>query len=282
MVILALLGAAIYSGQLALVAIIALLALQFLAVRKTRHLITGVLAKVTGRATADETSEEKIMANVQVAARDIAGPENVAADTSEPEMAPAKSKKRGFSLPFQMRRREPDEVTATVEVTDQAQNQPEEAETAEPSKRGFSFALPSLRRGADDDADVKIETNSAGDEPEAAAEAAKPKRGLSLSLPLRRRKAEAADSTTKATSSMLKKPRKKEAFQSAELFASDEPEEAQGLAGKVQLLMARMTPAERQPKAFADRPGPLRKAGRGGAAHSGAVSLKETQTFPDC
>ena len=248
--VIALLAAAIYSGHLAYVAVAALLALQFLAVKKTRHLITGVLTKVTGRGATDNTSEEKIMDKVQDAVRDDVVPQEKAAGGSDPELAPVKPAKRGLSLPFLKRREE----TEVAPQPDEVQMQPDEATAP---KRGFSLPLPGLRRGPKDEITAKTDAVSAKTVPLDDAQTEKPKRGFSLPLPSLRRKSQADDDASTAAPAMVKKPRKKDAFQAEDLFASDETAEAQGISEKVQLFMARMTPAERQPKAFAGRPDPF-------------------------
>lgn len=254
--VLALLGVAIYSGQLAYVAIVALVGLQLLAVRKTRHLITGALAKVTGRGGAPETSEDRIMAKVQDAARDVPVPKAAAAGLSDANSAPAKPTRREFPLPF-ARKGDPQADMSAVSAAPEAQ--PVAPEPMSDPKRGFSLSLPGLSRRANSAPGEATDTNPAETAPALFVESDKPKRGFALSLPSLRRKPQAEDSGSNATPSLTKAPRKKDAFQAAELFTSDETQEAPGLAGKIQLFMARLLPAERQPKAFADRPDPFEK-----------------------
>lgn len=247
--VLALLGVAIYSGHMAYIAIAVLLALQFLAIRKTRHLITGVLAKVTGRGASDDTKEVTIMANVQEAARDVAMPDAPGPDPLDADGAQPAEAKRRFSLPPLSRR------GTSVEVPGEGLMQ--EAATAEKPKRGLALRIAALRRKSADTDMAKIDTNSAEIPPSEAATADKPKRSFAFSLAALRRKKDEDAVDTQTAAAITKTPRRKEAFQSAALFTSEEADEPQGLGGKIQLLMARLMPAERLPKAFADRPDPF-------------------------
>lgn len=251
--VLALLGVAIYSGQFVYVALVGIVALQILAVKKTRTLITDGLARVTGKAANQDTSEEKIMANVQEAAREIATPEDAGIDRPQAEATPANAHKRGFSLSLpRLRSKGAETPDALFEVDGEHQD----VKNEEKPKRGISLGLSALRRKPAEASDTEFETIPAEIMPSTATEAEK-KRGLSLSLPSLRRKNTGDAETAKVAVTKTKTPRKKEAFQSAELFAPDEAEDSQGLAEKMQLLMARFGPTERTPKAFAGRPDPF-------------------------
>lgn len=121
-----------------------------------------------------------------------------------------------------------------------------EAPVAEaPPKRGFKLSLPMLGRKSNDEAEAPVIAE------ETAEEA--PERGFGLSLLGRKAKAEGDQA---AAPTVTAKPRK-EALQSATCLVPNAAEAPQGLAARLQLMMARLAPAERAPKAFADLPDPF-------------------------
>ncbi len=135
---------------------------------------------------------------------------------------------------------------------------------AKVAKRGFTLGLPILRRKSADAADAKFEPKSPENADITEEKPSKPKRGLSLALPSLLRKAERVSESkaehapeSEDTTVTARKPRAKEVFQSADLNLQEEAEAPKGLSGKVQVFMARLTPAERTPKALAGRPDPF-------------------------
>ncbi len=196
------------------------------------------------------------MAKVQDAARDVSVPETAAVGFSEADSASVTPTKRGFSLPF-ARKDDPQAEVAAVSTTPEAQ--PDAPELMSDPKQGFSFSLPGLGRGATEDAEETVDTNPAETASAPFVETDMPKRGFAFSLSSLRRKSPVDDSVSDPVPSLTKMPRKKDAFQAAELFTSERTQKAPGLAGKIQLFMARLFPAERRPKAFAGRPDPFEK-----------------------
>ena len=219
---LALIGVAaflIYTGQMtyALVyaAIVALIALQMFAVRKTRNVIAGGLSRLGVGKSREEKADDALLAGVQAAARVPTKPDR----TASPE-------------PMQ-----------------------EMPQKAEKTKRGFGLKLPGLGRKADDGEEEAALTNPVVP---AVAETTS-KRGFKLPLPGFLRKSDSADEMPTRPKPAVRTARQKDAFQSATLFTPSEEDEKLGLGEKIQLLLARLTPAEREPKAFAGRPDPFEK-----------------------
>ncbi len=286
LLVMALLIGAFYFGVAAIFIVAALIILQVIAIRKTQGVITGVLAKLTGKSLPTEIQQEQVMANVQAAARESEMPQDVEPETEAPKRRrgfslgalrrkptePEKdmledatvatesiveetTKKRRFGLALprpRLARKSTEESKETESVS--AQTVQGETITHEKPKRGFSLPLPVLRRKTTDSADLKSEPLSAELETDPDVSSDTSKRGFKLSLPSLRR---ASKSGSDAASPKPKSPRQKAAFEAADLFVQNEAVEAQGIGDKIQLLMARLAPAERTPKAFSDRPDPF-------------------------
>ncbi|WP_299847325.1 hypothetical protein [uncultured Roseovarius sp.] len=208
-------GFLIYTGQftyaLIYAAIAAIVALQMFAVRKTKNVITGGLARLGLGLPGAKKSDEEVMADVQ----------NATSFQDEPALV------------------------APVEQTSEA----------EAPKRGFKLSLPGLGRKAKDESDDA----AAAVDATAAPEPKEPKRGFKFALPGRRHKSGETDDGAAKTRPVTRAPRRKDAFQSATLFTPDDTEQKLGMGEKIQLFMAKLVPAEREPKAFAGRPDPFER-----------------------
>lgn len=212
------------------------------------RLLFSIFASKGSRDSAGDASEEKTMANVHDATRDVAKPEISADEAVGPDAAAPRRARRGFSLSLAALRGK------KAEVADHALMQ--EGAEGKKTKRAFSLGLPALRRKSADAVGAEIDTKSPENVDIPAEAPSKPKRGFSLPLPSLRRKADRG-SDAESPKIAVRKPRKKEAFQSAALQLQDETEAPTGLSGKIQMLMARLTPAERTPKALVGRPDPF-------------------------
>ena len=245
--VLVLVGAMIYMGYFAYAAIILVIGLQIIAVRKFGKLIKSGVSKVGAKMPGRAASDEAIMASVQAEASMSTMPHTnmEQIEMPEPETFDEKPKKRrfGLSMPSLGRKKSDDveDVTMSAEV----------AEDVETPRRGFKLPMPKLSRKSKDADEPQPEIALPTD---ADAEA---RRGFKLALPKLSFKSKKADEVVSTPTAKPNLAAKKAALQSAPLFREEDAVEKPGLADKVQLMMARLVPAEREPKAFAGRPDPF-------------------------
>ncbi len=252
------LGVAIYTGNTVFVIVAGLVALQIFAMRKTNGIITGAFTTLTGKPGSEDATNEQVLANVQDAVSPMETTNEPARATS-PEIkvempnTAAEPVKRGVSLRLPSLRRTGETHASKTETNSAEIGDFDQAADTTP-KRKLGLSLPTLRRTSEQEKTAVSEPFVTEIDTKAALLDETPKRGFKLSLPSFRR---APKETTDAPQVNARTPRKKEAFQAATLFAQEDTVEAKGMASKIQLLMARLTPSERTPKAFSDRPDPF-------------------------
>ena len=181
-------------------------------------------------------------------------PEAAAPVETQEEPAPKEeSPRRGFRLSLPGLGRKAGDEAEIADTPAAATMQADAPMGDEAPKRGFRLSLPGLGRKAKDAADIA--DAPAAMQAEVLTGDEKSKRGFKLSLPRLGRKAKGADD--KSAKPVAKTKPRKEALQSATSLVAEDASAQTGLAAKVQLLMARLAPAEREPKAFADLPDPF-------------------------
>ncbi|MEO3414419.1 hypothetical protein AAFO92_07180 [Roseovarius sp. CAU 1744] len=159
---------------------------------------------------------------------------------------------RSIFAKFSLRRRRENPTAGPAEAGLPA------APIAEKSGWKFPMSLITPRQERGGQFDMKSETNMAENAENAAIAADAPTRGFTLYLPFFRRKtADNAEAEDAAKATVIRAPRKKDAFQSAKLHLQGEEEAPEGVSAKIQLLVARLATLDRKPKALANRPDPF-------------------------
>lgn len=237
-----LLGVSLYFGVFAFVAVAALLALQFYAVKKTKGVIERAVSRVAGKAANPNAHDEDVMAKVEIAAKEMSG-----------ETEPEKPTNRGFGFVLPSLSRKTIQAE-DPDATHAANAEPELAPQGDTAnKPSWARSLPGFKAIRSGDENDELESVSA----ENASETHFPtKRIARVSLPFLGKKAVSAK-TDLPSEPAPKSARKKTVFSGRKLFSETQKPEADSLSDKLQLLCARLSPAERTPKAFAGRPDPF-------------------------
>ena len=223
--VVALIAVALYSGNFAYLSIALFIAAYVFIIRKTHKAISGGLNRL-GVTLPGSKSDAAILARVQ---KDAGAGAEIGAMAAEGAV-----RENGTDL------------SPSIHKEDLVEDSKEPVGTEASLTRG-RFKLPFVNRKRSAAPESAIEGNKDDETGH---------KGLGLPLPGLNR---AEEATPAAPAPRAPVRRSKEAFQAPVLFDSGDTDESRSIGGKLQLLLARLKPAEGAPRALAGRPDPFEK-----------------------
>ncbi|MFD1156426.1 hypothetical protein [Roseovarius aestuarii] len=223
--VVALIAVALYSGNFAYLSIALFIAAYVFIIRKTHKAISGGLNRL-GVTLPGSKSDAAILAQFQ---KDAGAGAEIGAMAAEGDV-----RENGTGL------------SPSIHKKDLVEDSKEPVGTEASLTRG-RFKLPFVNRKRSAAPESAIEGNKDDETGH---------KGLGLPLPGLNR---AEEATPAASAPRAPVRRSKEAFQAPVLFDSGDTDESRSIGGKLQLLLARLKPAEGAPRALAGRPDPFEK-----------------------